>query len=87
MSYRPLNQGGSYYDQTRLGYSTVAKNYGVPNRSKSSLNKVLPSTMIIISEKSNSCYKIKGKSSKKQNKSSNTISITKENCESSFKIN
>lgn len=37
MSYRPL-QGGSYYDQTRLGYSTVAKNYGLANRSKPPLN-------------------------------------------------
>jgi hypothetical protein len=33
-NYRVNNYGGSYYDQGKLGYSSVSKNYGISNRSK-----------------------------------------------------
>ena len=78
MSYRPLNQGGSYYDQTRLGYSAVQKNYGAPNRSKYTVNKALLLMKITTSEKSNTCWKVKEKSLRKQRKNSNSILIMKE---------
>lgn len=32
-NYRPNNYGTSYYEQGRLGYSSVSKNYGGINRS------------------------------------------------------
>lgn len=31
-NFRPNNYGGSYYDQGRLGYSSVSKNYAGVNR-------------------------------------------------------
>jgi hypothetical protein len=37
-NYRVQNYGGSYYDQGRLGYSSVSKNYGMSNRSIKYIN-------------------------------------------------
>lgn len=33
-NFRSNNYGTSYYDQGRLGYSSVSKNYGISARSK-----------------------------------------------------
>jgi hypothetical protein len=85
-NYRVNNYGGSYYDQGRLGYSSVSKNYGISNRSTYISTKICWDKMITISVSYNTCFRMSERNLRKLNRNLNMIWIMKENSASNFKI-
>jgi hypothetical protein len=86
-TFKPSNYGTSYYQQGRLGYSSVSQNYGGANRSKLSFMKTLVLTNSIILVRLSICLRMRERNSKKQNKSLSTILTINENYELNFKTN